>query len=58
MIERSYSVWNNALGTVFSMDYLNNPPGFKLIIVCTLQIITAIIIYVIVDKRKKDLLSV
>ena len=47
--------WTNALGNIFSMDFLSIPPDFKLFIICTLQIITAIIICVFVDKKRKGL---
>jgi len=49
--------WSNALGNVFSMDYLVDPPDFKLIVICTLLIIPAIIICVFVDKKKKELVN-
>jgi membrane protease YdiL (CAAX protease family) len=47
--------WSNALGNIFSSDLLLIPPDFKLIVICTLQIITAIIICVFVDKKRKGL---
>ena len=45
--------WSNALGSVFSMDTIINPPGFKLIYVCAIQIVASIAIYIFVDKKKK-----
>jgi len=49
--------WSNALGNIFSMDFLADPPNLKLILICAPQIIAAIIIYVIVvvSKKKKGL---
>jgi len=49
--------WSNALGNIFSMDFLVTPPDFKLIFICILQIITVIIICFLIDKKKKGLVS-
>jgi len=45
--------WSNALGNVFSMDFLVDPPDLKLFIICVPQIIAAIIICVFADRVKK-----
>ena len=47
--------WTNALGSVFLSEHLQSAPDFKLIIISTLQIITAIVICTFIDKKKKEL---
>jgi len=46
--------WTNAIGSVFSMDIILNPPGFALIAVCAIQIVVSIAIYMFVDKKRND----
>jgi len=48
--------WTNAIGSIFSMDIIIYPPGFKLIIFCAILIAVSIIIYVFVDKTKKSIM--
>jgi len=43
--------WVNALGSVFLVDYIFNPPGFTLIAVCAVQIVVSVAVYVFVDKN-------
>ena len=45
--------WNNALGNIFSPEYLINPPNLKLIIISAVQIVVAIIICSFLDKERK-----
>jgi len=45
--------WSNALGSIFLLDITLNPPSFKLITVCVIQIAASIVICVFVDKKKK-----
>ena len=43
--------WTNAIGGVFSMDIILNPPSFTLIAVCAIQIVVSIAIYIFVNKK-------
>ncbi|MCL2697160.1 MAG: CPBP family intramembrane metalloprotease [Oscillospiraceae bacterium] len=50
-----YHAWSNALGGIFTLDMLTQPPNVKLIVVCAVQITAAIIVYIIAaGKQKKE----